>query len=99
MQTIKDAQTFLNASAWDGYVVGPVGPLAEARTDDEREQFARNYSATVNHPCGTVRMGKEGTSAVNSTGEVWGVEGLRVVDSSIFVSLLSCLADYCGYGC
>jgi len=38
------------------------------------------------HPCGTCRMGRrdDPNAVVDPTGQVIGVEGLRVADSSIF---------------
>ncbi|KAF8995091.1 aryl-alcohol oxidase-like protein [Cyathus striatus] len=60
VQVIKDTLTFLSSTPWSNFLVGPYGPLKEALTDEAKVELARNHSATVNHPCGTVRMGKKG---------------------------------------
>ena len=53
--------------------------------DDFRER-----ATTVYHPCGTCRMGSDIQSAVvNSDLQVFGIEGLRVVDASIFPNITS----------
>ncbi|KAF8995075.1 aryl-alcohol oxidase-like protein [Cyathus striatus] len=90
VQVIKYTLTFLSSTPWSNFLVGPYGPLKEALTDEAKVELARNHSGTVNHPCGTVRMGKKGEGVVDSTGKVWGVQGLRVVDSSVFPVIPEC---------
>lgn len=91
-EAIKSARRFMAAPAWKGYVLEEFGQSAQAQTDEEVEQYARNTASTVDHVCGTVRMGKTGTTgpgtgALNSDLTVKGSKGLRVVDASAFVSL------------
>ncbi|KAF8988410.1 hypothetical protein BDQ17DRAFT_1393405 [Cyathus striatus] len=90
VQVIKYTLTFLSSTPWSNFLVGPYGPLKEALTDEAKVELARNHSGTVNHPCGTVRMGKKGEGVVDSTGKVWGVRGLRVVNSSVFPVIPEC---------
>ena len=92
-ESIKAARTFMAAPAWKGWILGEVGAFAQAQTDNEIEQYVRNSCSTVNHVSGTVGMGKtgttgKGTGALNSDLTVKGTVGLRVVDASIFVSVL-----------
>lgn len=81
---------FLRASAWTGYVLQEVSPFAQASTDAELAAYARNYSATENHPVGTARMSSASSSEGVLTPDlrVKGTSGLRVVDASVLVSLL-----------
>ena len=79
------------APAWDEWILGEVGAFAQAKTDDEIEQNVRNTSTPGLHACGTVGMGKtgstgSGTGALDSDLTVKGIVGLRVVDASVFVS-------------
>ena len=79
------------APAWDDWILGEVGTFAQDKTDDEIEQNVRNTSRAGLHACGTVGMGKtgstgSGTGALNSDLTVKGIVGLRVVDASVFVS-------------
>ena len=51
-------------------------------------RFIRANADTVDHPVGTVAMGKDGEGALDSHLRVRGTVGLRVVDASAFVSPL-----------
>jgi choline dehydrogenase len=63
---------------------------AHCVTDDEIAAFVRAHCVTIFHPCGTCRMGVDAMSVVDpSTMKVHGVEGLRVVDASVFPSMVS----------
>jgi len=58
--------------------------------DDEILRDFRERATTVYHPCGTCRMGSDIQSAVvNADLEVFGIDGLRVVDASIFPNITS----------
>lgn len=53
--------------------------------DAELADFARKRMQTLYHPTSTARMAKlEDGGVVNSRLKVYGIEGLRVVDASIF---------------
>ena len=54
--------------------------------DDELDDFIRQHVESAYHPCGTVRMGKadDPMAVVDPECRVIGVDGLRVVDSSVF---------------
>jgi choline dehydrogenase len=59
------------------------GPLVN--TDKEYDEFVRKNSWTVYHQCGTCKMGVDpGKAVVDEELKVHGVQGLRVVDASIF---------------
>lgn len=81
---------FISAPAWAGYVLQEVPPLNQASTDAELAAYARNYSTTEFHPVGTARMSPANSNegVVTPDLRVKGTSGLRVVDASIFVSLL-----------
>lgn len=53
--------------------------------DTELADFARKRMQTLYHPTSTARMAKlEDGGVVNGRLQVYGIEGLRVVDASIF---------------
>ncbi|MFY9178242.1 MAG: GMC family oxidoreductase N-terminal domain-containing protein [Venatoribacter sp.] len=57
---------------------------SHCKTDQDWEQFIRNVTGTNYHPVGSCRMGQDAaTSVVNERLKVHGLEGLRIVDSSI----------------
>lgn len=61
-------------------------------SDDTILEAIRNHSETIYHPMGTVKMGPKDdpTSVVDSTLKVHGIQGLRVVDASIFPTPVAC---------
>ena len=66
---------------------GPeIQPGADVRGDDPLDAFIAQEAESAYHPCGTCRMGDPADPAtvVDPECRVVGVEGLRVVDSSIF---------------
>lgn len=58
-------------------------PGAQVQTDDEMDDFVAHNAATAYHPCGTCAMGTGPMSVVDPETRVHGLEGLRVIDSSI----------------
>ena len=65
-------------------------PGPACQTDDEMILDFRKRSGTVYHPVSTCRMGPDpGTSVVDSRLKVHGVEGLRVVDASVFPTIIA----------
>jgi choline dehydrogenase len=64
-------------------------PAREPATDDELDSYLRAAAATTSHPMGSCRMGADESSVVDSECRVRGIEGLRVVDASVFPSQIS----------
>jgi len=62
------------------------GPLLSS--DAELEGYVRANAATVHHPAGTCKMGTGADAVVDPQLRVHGIEGLRVVDASIFPRLI-----------
>lgn len=83
--------TLLDGPAWlrrtlIKQVVTEGASLEQILKDDEvLEAFVRNTAFGVWHASGTCRMGQESDAdaVVSANGEVFGVEGLRVVDASV----------------
>jgi choline dehydrogenase len=61
-----------------------LSPGVQTRTDDDFLDYLRTAGTTVYHPCGTNRMGADDRAVVDTELRVRGVEGLRVVDASVF---------------
>ncbi|KAK9308524.1 hypothetical protein QLX08_001512 [Tetragonisca angustula] len=53
--------------------------------------YARYYTMTIYHPCGTCKMGPSGDkmAVVDARLRVHGVQGLRVIDASIMPVIVS----------
>jgi choline dehydrogenase len=67
-----------------------VEPGPQVQTDDEIDAFIRKNAETIYHPVGTCRMGATGDpmAVVDAELKVRGLAGLRVVDASIFPTLV-----------
>ncbi|PTL56468.1 GMC family oxidoreductase [Paraconexibacter algicola] len=62
-------------------------PGAHLQTDEELAAGIRTIAHTLYHPVGTCRIGGGGQGVVDTELRVQGVDGLRVVDASVFPSL------------
>ena len=61
-------------------------PGNEVVTDDEIDEYIRNHAESAIHASCTCKMGKKGdeSAVVDEEGRVFGFNGLRVADSSVF---------------
>jgi choline dehydrogenase len=68
-----------------------IAPGPEAQSDDEIDAFLRERLESAYHPCGACKMGaaSDPMAVVDPETRVIGLEGLRVVDSSIMPSITS----------
>jgi choline dehydrogenase len=78
------------ASPLAGIITEELVPGAHLQSDDALLDDFRNRADTVYHPCSTCIMGPDAaTSVVDARLRVYGVEGLRVIDASIFPNITS----------
>ena len=73
--------------AMDAYRGEEIQPGSGVQSDEEIDRFVRQAVESAYHPCGSCRMGEDELAVVDSQTRVRGLEGLRVVDSSIFPSI------------
>jgi len=68
-----------------------ISPRPEEQSDDEAlARYVRKFAKTTYHPVGTCRMGPDTkTSVVDPQLRVHGIDGLRVIDSSVFPAIPS----------
>jgi choline dehydrogenase-like flavoprotein len=71
------------------FIVEEVQPGPDVQSDDEILEAYKTLGATAYHVSGTCRMGSDQESVVDPQTRVRGVDGLRVVDTSIFPELPS----------
>jgi choline dehydrogenase len=83
---IRLAREIFAQPAFQPYRGPEIAPGEDAQSDDALDDFVREEVESAYHPCGTCRMGAAGdpASVVDPECRVIGVDGLRVVDSSVF---------------
>jgi choline dehydrogenase len=86
---VRFARRLASTDALKRYIKEEYRPGPGIQTDEEILEFAREYGATIFHPSGTCKMGKDAMSVVDERLRVHGVDGLRVVDCSIMPTLVS----------
>jgi choline dehydrogenase len=76
-------------AAFDPFRGREIQPGPECVSDEAIDAFVRERIDTAYHPCGACRMGSSSDplAVVDPETRVIGVEGLRVVDSSIMPSI------------
>lgn len=84
VEAIRCARKILNQPAFDPYNGGEIQPGPAVETDEEILQWVAKDGETAYHPSCTCKMGTDEMAVVDpNTMKVHGLEGLRVVDSSV----------------
>lgn len=83
---IRLTREIFGQSAFDPYRGKEIQPGVDVQTDDELDAFIMEHVESAYHPCGTCKIGRadDPMAVVDPECRVIGVDGLRVVDSSIF---------------
>jgi len=85
LAAVKFVRTIATQPAIAEVIAEEVLPGPSVQSDADLIDDFRRRSGTVYHPCSTCRMGPDpATSVVDPRLKVHGVEGLRVIDASIF---------------
>lgn len=84
---VERARDVVSQPALRPYTVAEIHPGAQVRTTDEIEADLRKDTELIYHPTSTARMGAAGDAVVDPHLRVYGVEGLRVVDASVFPTI------------
>jgi choline dehydrogenase len=88
VEAIGVARHILNQPAFDPFNAGELSPGEKVQTDDEILDWVGREGETALHPSCTCRMGTDERSVVDpQTMRVHGLDGLRVVDASVFPSV------------
>jgi choline dehydrogenase len=85
VEAIRTARRILTQSAFDPYNGGELSPGPEVDTDEQILDWVARDAETALHPSCTCKMGTDDQAVVDpDTMRVHGLEGLRVVDASVF---------------
>ncbi|ASM52210.1 choline dehydrogenase [Pseudoalteromonas espejiana DSM 9414] len=81
---VRLTRDIIEQSAFDDYRDEEIQPGKHIQTDEEIDAFVRQAVESAYHPSCSCKMGEDEMAVVNSNTQVHGIEGLHVVDSSIF---------------
>ncbi len=71
------------------FVAGETEFTAAAQSDDEIVDLFRRYGGAGYHATATVRMGKDNTAPLDGRLRLRGIDGLRVIDCSVFPEMVA----------
>ena len=89
VQAIRRSREIMQAPAFRPFTDGELYPGPDKQSDAELADYARQSAITTYHPVGSCRMGVDALAVVDPGLRVRGLEGLRVVDSSIMPRITS----------
>jgi choline dehydrogenase len=89
VECVKWPQRIVATKAMADFYAGRMLPAETVKTDDEIRAFIREYAETDFHPVGSCRMGPDPLAVVDNQLRVHGLQGLRVVDSSVMPNVIS----------
>jgi choline dehydrogenase len=89
LRGIHIARKILATPQMAHYQASEILPGPSIDNDDELKDYIRRTCTAVHHPGGSCRMGNDLLSVVDPELRVRGVNGLRVVDASIFPRMVS----------
>jgi choline dehydrogenase len=84
---VRLTREIINQSALDEYRGEEIQPGINVQSDEEIDAFVRQFVESAYHPSCSCKMGTDELAVVDSETRVHGIEGLRVVDSSIFPTI------------
>lgn len=89
LESIRTIRKILSQPAIRDLIAHERLPGDDAESDEEIMRYVRQYACCDYHPVGTCKMGHDGSAVVDANLRVHGIEGLRVIDSSIMPVLTS----------
>lgn len=85
---LKLARRLFAAPSFARYHAVEVAPGPDVQDDEALTAYVRAAASTVHHPVGSCRMGVDEGAVVDPQLRVHGLRGLRVVDASVFPSIV-----------
>lgn len=86
---VRLSREIIEQAAMDDYRDVEIQPGSLVKSDKDIDDFIRSAVESAYHPCGSCRMGdeKDELAVVDPQTRVRGIQGLRIVDSSIFPTI------------
>lgn len=99
-ETVRAVQRFITAPAWAQFNVTPFTPMVTASASNATvDAYIRSICGSIFHPSGSAGMSSAakgvGQGVVNPDLTVKGADGLRIVDSSIWVGHQQPATPFC----
>jgi choline dehydrogenase len=84
---VRLTREIINQPALDDYRGEEIQPGEAINTDEQIDKFVRANVESAYHPSCSCKMGTDDMSVVDPDTKVYGIQGLRVVDSSVFPTI------------
>jgi choline dehydrogenase len=84
---VRLTREIINQPALDQYRGEEIQPGMHVQSDEQIDNFVRESVESAYHPSCSCKMGTDEMSVVDPQTKVHGIQGLRVVDSSIFPTI------------
>jgi choline dehydrogenase len=84
---VRLTREIINQPAMDAFRDSEIQPGESVQSDEEIDDYIRSAVESAYHASCTCKMGEDEMAVVDSETRVHGIEGLRVVDSSIFPTI------------
>ncbi|NRA69431.1 MAG: choline dehydrogenase [Gammaproteobacteria bacterium] len=84
---VRLTREIIHQPAFDAYRGEEIQPGIAIQTDEEIDEFVRSSVESAYHPSCSCKMGTDEMAVVDPQTRVHGIQGLRVVDSSIFPTI------------
>ncbi len=87
--SVRLSREIIEQAAMDEYRDSEIQPGIHIRSEQQIDQFIRQAVESAYHPCGSCKMGDSSDeyAVVDPSTRVRGIEGLRVIDSSVFPTI------------
>lgn len=89
VEGVRQSREIMSQHALRKYIKCEHFPGGQVRSQAEYEAYAQQYGRTGYHPVGTCKMGVDDQSVVDPQLRVYGIDGLRVADSSVMPRIVS----------
>ena len=87
--SVKIANKILKQPSLEDYLGEQLRPGENCNTNEELDKIIRSTADTAYHPSCTNKMGVDKYSVVNEETKVYGLQNLRIIDSSIMPDIIS----------
>ena len=89
IESIHVARRILSQNSLKPFSGKEIGPGVNAKSDEILEEYIRSKSETAYHPSCTLKMGIDKMSVVDEKLKIYGLENIRVIDSSVMPEITS----------